>query len=396
MTTDIYKFKDPLSYAQISLDELKNGSQGIWLDPPGKPVTRLRNPPSFHDSSNYAYKILPTLMQKVPITYPPVFTLAINQVILAGYRALLHSKGTFCLDESYLDEASCRQALDRLSALDSFNNEETGLVRIANDFSFRFELGKRKVIDGIPLAIVLCSTEPSNYGSFLFRILPKLQTMRKLGIQAPIIAPVFTTSMEEYFKLCGIDSNQIIRHDPNIVYQFNRAILISLRNNQAYLDDGSLALYTQLREKYGLSSSGRKLYITRHNSGINSYAASHRVMMNEPELIGALKAYGFEIIEPSQLNAIEQIKLFSSAGLILGASGSAMFNSVFCHPGTKLIDIESEPHWIHAHMCLFGSLGLKYGIFEATPSNLDFSIAHKPYNVNIVALMKRISQFDRS
>ena len=86
----------------------------------------------------------------------------------------------------------------------------------------------------------------------------------------------------------------------------------------------------------------------------------------------------------------------SSAGLILGASGSAMFNSVFCHPGTKLIDIESEPHWIHAHMCLFGSLGLKYGIFEATPSNLDFSIAHKPYNVNIVALMKRISQFDRS
>ena len=150
-----------------------------------------------------------------------------------------------------------------------------------------------------------------------------------------------------------------------------------------------------MRNTYGVPSQGRRLYLTRRTLGAASNAASTRIMRNEDELIQALEAHDFEIVEPSRLSAIEQIRLFSSASMIVGPSGSAMFNVVFCHPGTKLIDIESEPHWIHAHMCLFGSLGLDYGIFEGLTEDRNFSIAHKPFTVDIEALMRRVLSFER-
>jgi hypothetical protein len=69
------------------------------------------------------------------------------------------------------------------------------------------------------------------------------------------------------------------------------------------------------------------------------------------------------------------------------------YNAVFCRRGAKLIDIESEPHWIYPHSCRFASAGLQYGIFEGLPANRDWSIHHKPWHVNIEAPLQRISTF---
>ncbi len=70
-----------------------------------------------------------------------------------------------------------------------------------------------------------------------------------------------------------------------------------------------------------------------------------------------------------------------------------MFNAVFCRPGTRLIDIESEPHWIYPHTCLFSSAGLRYGIFEGLAVDQDWSVHHKSFHVNIGALRRRIDTF---
>jgi hypothetical protein len=116
-------------------------------------------------------------------------------------------------------------------------------------------------------------------------------------------------------------------------------------------------------------------------------------MLNETELIERLRPLGFDIVEPQYLTAVEQIAAFASADLVVGPSGSGMFNAVFCRPGTKLIDIESEPHWIYPHSCLFASAGLQYGIFEGLAADRDWSVHHKPWRVNIEALLRRIATF---
>jgi len=394
MTTDVYRFRDPLSFPAISAAALDSGAEGVWIEPPGIESTRLRIPPAFHDVPS-GESIFPDLSMRPPVVYPPAFALARNDVTLTGYRTTLGADGTFCADVSFVDETSKRAALTRLASSDSFHNESTGLVRLDDNDTFRFELRDRPVIVQNGPVAVLTSTEPSNYGSFLFRALPKLKTLQETGLQIPVLAPVYAKSMQELMVLAGIDPARIIPHYSEAVYKLDRAIVLSLRNSQAFLDDATLAFYADLRTRHGVPSRGRRLYLTRSNLDRPSLAATTRRMRNESELIHALSAHGFEIVEPSKLSAAEQIRLFSSAGTVVGPSGSAMFNAVFCHPGTKLVDIESEPHWIHAHMCLFGSLGLDYGIFEASADDRNFEISHKPFTVDVEALLERVLEHTR-
>ena len=116
-------------------------------------------------------------------------------------------------------------------------------------------------------------------------------------------------------------------------------------------------------------------------------------MLNEPELQERLIDLGFRIVSPETLSVVEQIREFSSAEMVVGPSGSGMFNVVFCHPGTKVIDIESEPHWIHAHRCLFASCRLRYGIFVGSAMDRRFEVHHQQWKVNIDALISQIQSF---
>jgi hypothetical protein len=118
-------------------------------------------------------------------------------------------------------------------------------------------------------------------------------------------------------------------------------------------------------------------------------------MTNEAALIDELQEHGFEIVEPEKLSPLQQIRTFSSASVIVGAGGSALFNTVFCHPGTKLIVIEAEPHWVGGHSRLFKSCGLDYGIFEGTPVTYDFSTPHIAFSVDIRGLRRRLAMFLR-
>ena len=116
-------------------------------------------------------------------------------------------------------------------------------------------------------------------------------------------------------------------------------------------------------------------------------------MLDKAELIARLRPLGFDIVEPQRLTATEQIAAFASAELVVGPSGSGMFNAAFCRPGTKLIDIESEPHWIYPHCCLFASAELEHCIFEGLAADRDWSTHHKPWRVNVEALLRRTAQF---
>ena len=79
----------------------------------------------------------------------------------------------------------------------------------------------------------------------------------------------------------------------------------------------------------------------------------------------------------------------------MAPSGSGLFNAAFCHPGTKLIDIESEPHWIYAHAGLLASCGLRYGIFVGVVDSADTRAVHRRWSVDIPALLDRVRRFGR-
>lgn len=108
----------------------------------------------------------------------------------------------------------------------------------------------------------------------------------------------------------------------------------------------------------------RKLYASNPSHGVFSPVAFHRMIERVQTSIGPhtdaathiyirrnsnarnisnadmieqqLVAYGFTIIEPEKLSFIEQAKLFSGAKVIIGATGAAMANAIFCQPGTQI------------------------------------------------------------
>lgn len=363
----------------------------VWIEPPGANRVVERGAPSFHDDPDGAQ--LFDRLEACRLNYPPVFVAAGKDLRQIGSRGYLATDGRFFCDEVFTHPPEYDRHLDRLAQADPFWNEYTGLARGSAPDRFDFNSQGRRTVHLPGETVSLCSVEGTNFGSFLFRVLPKLAGLGDLIEGRRVLVPYSSDTMRDLLLMSGLSAAQIVQQDRTVIYRMDHAIVPGLRNPHGLLDAETIAFYAALRDRHGAPAGARRIYVSR--LGFNDVAkgpssATHRVMTNEAELATRLHAHGFDIVRPHDMTMKAQIEAFSGAGLVVGAAGSAMFNAVFCRPGTRLIDIESEPHWIFAHMNLFGSLGLDYGIVEGKTNDRDWTTPHKPFSVNIYALMERI------
>jgi hypothetical protein len=375
-----YSYVDPLhlpkqngSHVRESIDQLC-----VWVEPPCKDPGQTG---LFSRVSGTAYFA------------PPNFITTARDATVIGYRTVLADQ-YFFTDQSF--GRNTDWFVDKIGSSEPFPNEDTRLRRQDGSNSFKLDICGRHSRKISGTAVNLTSAEPSNYGSFLFRVLPKISAMKANDLlDIPVLVYAYHSSFINLLTLAGIDSNNIIRHDTNLITHIDHLISPSLRNPDAFLDEESKFLFSKMIEKFGSSKiAGRKLYISRLDHAKQGY--SPRMMLNEEELIQRLISIGFDIFEPEKYSSIDQIKAFSSAEMIVGPSGSAMFNTVFCRPGTKIIDIESERDWIYTHTGLFSSTQLRYGIFVGEVNSDDPRPVHRSWKINIDALVDRIALFDQA
>lgn len=75
-----------------------------------------------------------------------------------------------------------------------------------------------------------------------------------------------------------------------------------------------------------------KVYVSRQGFS--------RPMANEPELENWLKSEGFTIFRANDLESLaDQARLFTSAQILIGPTGSSLSNVVFMHTGTRAIEL---------------------------------------------------------
>ena len=387
-----YKYYDPFDFPAVDRDHLNTPLPvSVYVEPPGTLRKFSRYPPEFvadPDSvglfSGFAHDT---------ITSSAAFIAMARKAQIVGFRTVLSRNGFFFNDSSALGPHQRQQLLRNLAAPYPAN-EENGFVATDAIDSFVLDPGERPTQRIRGTTVLLSSVEPSNYGSWLFRVLPKLHTLAQINLREPLryLVWVGLPSFMEYLGLLGISEDQVIHHDPtNVIYHLDRVIVPSIRNTHAFLDPESVALLSGLRARLGGPvRPGCRIYVSRV---LQSEQGSQRIMLNEPELVKRLADLGFRIITPETLSVAEQIREFAAAEMVVGPSGSGMFNVVFCHPGTKIIDIESEPHWIYAHRSLFASCGLRYGFFVGSALDRRFQVHHQAWNVNVDALILQIKSF---
>jgi capsular polysaccharide biosynthesis protein len=390
---DIYRAINPLDLPRLAREQiLTDSATGIYVETDEPYREFFRYPAAFVDDPND----VGIFGQNIDVTaywYPPVFAAAVTDATLVGYRTILTPGKDFFTDEAYVDEEVFQHQLQRISRADPFSSEMTGLGPTNREMYFQFDPGERACVKVEGDAVVLCSDEPLSYGSFLFRTLPKIRSVRDLGMTGlPCIVHAAPKSFMDLLNLSGLPASKIIQHDLNSVTKISRAIVPAMRNPHAYLDPETCELYAELRAAFGARPKGRKIYVSRHGLNQTGRGAT-RVMVNEVALIARLESMGFETIEPENLSVADQIKTFSSASIIVGPSGSGLFNVMFCHPGTKVIDIQSEPHWIYSYTGMYSSLQLEYGIFLGKPDPKDTRPVHREFTVNIEALAARAKAF---
>lgn len=166
-----------------------------------------------------------------------------------------------------------------------------------------------------------------------------IQQRPPIHLDGPIVV---LTSAE-----AGIALDRIIFQDPRQTCTVDQAIVPGICNPLAVVDPAISEFYRKLTVSCKRSDRKPRLYIAR--SVANAFRKHGRVMLNE------------------------------------------LVNAAFCRPGTKIIDIESEPHWALPIRCLLDSSKLRHTVFEAMAEDQNWSIHHKPFRVNIPALVERVT-----
>ena len=75
----------------------------------------------------------------------------------------------------------------------------------------------------------------------------------------------------------------------------------------------------------------RRIFVSRKNMTRRRY--------NEDDVLNELRRYGFEPISPEEYSFEEQMAIFNNADFIIGSSGAAMTNLLFCKSKTKVLII---------------------------------------------------------
>jgi hypothetical protein len=357
------------------------------------PKAMIQRIPAFGVWDAYHSGLCTRMTDPASIPKDDIYCINISDVRILGFRTIIDSSNHFFTDILLPNREKQTTCLKSWASLDApWLKEDTDIYEMTdNIFSYKRYGTIEKFIQ--EPVIVLGSAEPSNYGSWLFRILPKLGLAQHLNLTKDYKVFVYRNSawMLALLDLFGIPEERVIFHNPAYVYHLRQAFIPSLLNSQAYIHAFTRRFYQQHLQRLGIVQERKRLvYLARLSAG-RRMEKNSRQFLDEQELCDRLAPLGFEIIELEKLPQRQQMEIMASVKMMVCPSGSAMFNVVYAPEGATVVDIEAFPFWLHAHANLFASNGLRYGFLVGRPDETDDSPSHKRWNLNVDHAVRVIS-----
>ncbi len=188
-----------------------------------------------------------------------------------------------------------------------------------------------------------------NWYHFLLEILPKALFIKQINCKVLLVSEdinkyptmkeaLLTFINEEDYKIIFLDTNKNFRVKKLFfVNEVNKIEFNKINNNMHNRDN------TYFRSKYLYSLKNRFLlkYTANNNELIEKkiflWRDGHRVPSNQNEIMTLLEKKGFKKIETGKLSLKQQIHVFNSAEVIIGTTGAAWTNMIFCPKNVKAI-----------------------------------------------------------
>lgn len=122
-----------------------------------------------------------------------------------------------------------------------------------------------------------------------------------------------------------------------------------------------------------------RIFISRNNS--------QRRHFNEDEVFAVLEKLGFVKVAPEQYSFYEQMALFNDAEFIVGGSGAAFTNFIFCQEGCHIICLQRSIHektHVFAPIAYINHCRIRY--YGEDIIDFDGSDIHKDFYINAANL----------
>lgn len=216
----------------------------------------------------------------------------------------------------------------------------------------RFVLKYRPSNMLIPCGIMLSGNYSWNYYHFVIEFITKLLLINDLSLpkEVPLLVDEYVKNCSNYqeilryFNSCN---RELIYLKSGYRYQVETLYYPSLLNlippefkniNDIIFSDCLFNvksidfLRRTLLPKRVTTNSKKRVFLSRRN-------ISSRRSYNERELLEIFEKYDFQIVCPEDYNIAEQVYLFNNADFIVGATGAAFTNILFCKQGCKVLCI---------------------------------------------------------
>lgn len=240
------------------------------------------------------------------------------------------------------------------SVLGSRSRRSSALVRHRERADRRFDHG-----------VLLSGRNDNNWYHWLIEYLPRaLQLDASIPGDAPFVVSI-RTPQSGVDALAALSSREVVRLDSQFAHHFDRLHVLAppvrvLDTTQVSWKDGLAINPGPLRAARmawtgDLTAGTEKIFLRRRSA--------HRGLLNEAELVEIAEAHGLTVLDPGQLTWAEQVEVFSTAALVVGASGAVMGNYLLMPSGSEILAITSQPlsdFILPAAIAHIGHVGFSY------------------------------------
>ena len=329
------------------------------------------------------------LNSQTEFEFPEVYITTINNCIVTGASNFLDvDEGIICHD------------LFRCSH-DYTSEELHGRFIINSRKSLITKTSKIKVENEIQDGAVFTDAVSGNYAHFLTEVLPRIFIFSKEYPNTKItliidcnLNPNLMEALEmvvgENVDLIGLEMGEILLVKSLQVVSACGYVPFERRPHTNHFSDHSHGIFSPsallgmrdlIKSKVATLSFNTEANVTHKKIWIKRNS-TYRNVSNADEIQSALITQGFMVIEPEKLSLAEQVTIFSNADVIVGATGAAFANLIFCKPETKIIILISElkdtsyGYWQNMACTVDNRVTYVLGVTQNSRDNIhaDFSV----------------------